>query len=57
MHILQHTIRCAIYPYAKVGMEPVIPRAFQIADVQRAADQRLFQIEPHHDVQIILHFV
>ncbi len=57
VHILQHAIRRAIHRIAEIRREAVVPRGLEIVRRQIARNERLFQIEAQHDMQVVLHLV
>ena len=57
MHILQNPVRGPVHGHPEIPKEAGIPGLFQIGRIQLAGDQVAFQIEAHHDVQVILHLV
>ena len=57
VNVLQHAIGGPVHGDAEIGLEAVVPGAFQLPRRQIAADQAAFQIEAHHDVEVILHLI
>ena len=57
MDVLQQPVRRPVHTEAEVAGKAVVPRCLEVAHRQIARDQRLFQIKPQQDVQIVLHLV
>ena len=57
MYILQHAIRGPVNRIAEIGLEPVVPRGFQITDLQITGHQSALQIKPQEHVEIVLQLV
>ena len=57
MHILQHTLRGAIYGISEIGSKAVVPRHLKIGHAQIPRDQGPLKIIAQHDMQVVLHLI
>ena len=55
--VLQHPVRRPVHRNAEIPEKARVPRLGQVVGGQPPRDQVAFQVEPHHDVQVVLDLV